>query len=118
MVRPHRVRLATRDNGGIRLCYSVNLEALAGPFGRALVSVTRAAPGGRFKRGDLTRVVTTVARAPARRAGGVHSWAAYNGVIPLKKDGSPLATRVYGAVYLEARPAGYTRLAALARALL
>lgn len=122
MTRPHYTRYTTRDNGGIHRCYSVNRTDLVGPFGRVLVSVTRCAPtavGGakRFHRGDLTGVVVCGRRAWAARRGGIASALGYNGVIPLKKDASPVATRVYGVVYLEARVAGYTRLAVLAKAL-
>ena len=122
MTRPHYTRYTTRDNGGVHQCYSINRTDLVGPFGRVLVSVTRCAataPGGakRFHRGDLASVVVTGRRCWVTRRGGVGSSLGYNGVIPLKKDASPVATRVYGVVYLEARLAGYTRLAVLAKAL-
>ena len=113
MTRPETVGYTTRDNGGVRRAYSINWTGLAGPFGRVLASVTRPA-GPRYRRGDLVQLVVTVRRRGWTRRGGVRSAGVYNGGIPLKKDGSPVGSRVYGAVYLEARHAGYTRLAAVA----
>lgn len=118
MTRPHYTRFTTRDNAGVDQCYSVNQTALVGPFARVLTSVTRCVGSKRFKRGDLVPMVVTGRRGWSRRRGGVASHLGYNGAISLKKDGAPLATRVYGVAYLESRPAGYTRLAVLSRALL
>ena len=118
MIQPHYTRFVTRDNAGITQCYSVNRDGLAGPFARVLTSVTGCVGSKKFKRGDLVQMVVTGQRAYTVRRGGISSALGYNGVISLKKDGTPLATRVYTVVYLEARVAGYTRLAVLARALL
>ena len=114
VARPERVRFVTRDNAGIKACYSVHRVGY--PWGRVLASVTRVV-GTRYKRGDLVPLVVTTRRVPHTRRGGICSAAHYNGVIPVKKDGSPVGTRVYGAVYLEVR-AQHSRLAVVAAGLL
>lgn len=115
MARPHGCAYVARDNGGIRACYSVNRTLLDGRFGRVLASLTRVVSRKKFKKGDLVQLVVFGSREWSRRRGGIHSRLGYNGVVALKKDGSPVGTRIYGPIYLEARHAGYLRVAVLAR---
>lgn len=117
MTRPHYTHYVARDNGGVRACYSVNRTVLAGEFARVLASVTRVGDR-KVRRGDLVATVVFGVARPVRRRGGVTTRLGYNGVVTLKKDGTPAATRVYGPVYLEARVTGYTRLAVVATGLL
>lgn len=109
-------RYTVRDNGGVRAGYAVRTTRVAGEFATALVSVTRAA--GAVRRGDLVGVVVFGCRRRVHRRGGVVTRLGYNGVVLLKKDGAPAATRVYAPVYLEARHAGYARLAVVAAGVL
>ena len=115
--RLENLKYVTRDNAGIVSCYSLNRAEILKPFGTRLVSATKVV-GSKYKKGDLTQVVVTGHKRFVKRRSGVFSKLDYNGVIPLKKDGSPLGTRVYGAVYFESRLSGYTRLAILSKALL
>lgn len=108
----------TRDNGGVRRVYAVNITFLVGPLARVTASLTEVAPNRKLRRGDLAGLVVFGRVCRVTRRGGVTAQLGYNGVISLKKDGTPLATRVYGPVFLEARPAGYARLAVVARGLL
>lgn len=103
----------TRDNAGVLSARSIHFVRVAGSFGHLLVSLTRVTP--RFRRGDLLGVVTIGDRRGTTRAGGIRSALGYNGVIPTKKDGSPVGTRIYGPTLLEARHYGYLRLAMLSR---
>jgi len=101
----------TRDNGPVRSGYSVNETHLRGGLSVVLASVTR----GTLPRGTLTQVVVFGrARRVTRRTGGTVRLG-YNGGVLLKKDGTPVATRVYSPAYLECRLWGYTRLSVLAR---
>jgi ribosomal protein L14 len=113
VVVPRRSNWVTRDNAGVLEARSIHFVKVAGPFGHLLVSLTRVTP--RFRRGDLLGVVTVGDRAGVTRRGGIRSALGYNGVIPTKKDGSPVGTRVYGPTLLEARYHGYLRLAMLSR---
>jgi ribosomal protein L14 len=117
VTRPHYTHYVVRDNGPVRSCYSVNRTVLAGEFARVLASVTRTGDP-RTRRGDLVATVVFGVARPVRRRTGPGVRLGYNGVVTLKKDGTPAATRVYGPVYLEARVAGYARLAVVARGLL
>jgi len=114
---PICTRYTTRDNAGIKSCYSINFKQVCGPLGEILASVTTV-NNTKFKKGDLIRLVVIGAVRPYRRKTGIVSFLGYNGAIALKKDGSPVASRLWGPVWLEARPAGYVRLAVLSRALL
>lgn len=115
--RAERLKYETRDNAGILKCYTINRSDLVWPFGLALVAITKV-NGTKYKKGDLTQVVLTGHKRFTRRRSGIGSSLNFNGVIPVKKDGSPLGTRVYGPVYSEARVAGYTRLTVLSKGLL
>lgn len=114
---PSNVSYITKDNAGIRNCYSVNVKQVCGPLEEILASITRVT-NTKFKKGDLVRLIVFGRRRAYLRRGGVLARLGYNGAIPLKKDGSPVATRIWGPVWLEARPAGYLRLAVLSRSLL
>ena len=116
MTRPDRTRWTARDNGGVLAARGVNLTPLVGPLGRARAGLRRCRPP--FRRGDLADLHVVSRRGWHRRAGGVHTRGGYNGVAPLDKGGAPLGNRVYGVVYLEARPAGLSRLVALSRGVL
>lgn len=115
--KPQHIKYVTRDNAGIRSCYSVNIKFLCCSLGEILASISRV-NNTKFKKGDLVRLLTLGSRARHRRRGGIVSSLGYNGAIALKKDGSPVGTRLWGPVLIEARPAGYLRLAVLARGLL
>ena len=115
--QPQHTKYTTRDNAGIRCCYSVNVKFICGSLGEILASISRV-NNTKFKKGDLVRLLVLGVRARSRRRSGIVSSLGYNGAIVLKKDGSPLATRLWGPVLLEARPAGYLRLAVLSRGIL
>lgn len=116
MIRAELCRYQTCDNSGIKKCYSVNRQRLS-PNGLSLVrcSLTEIEPGKKFKKGDLLVLVVFGRQQWSTRASGVHSRLAYNGVVATKKDRTPLATRLYGGLYLEARHYGYFRLAVLSK---
>ena len=115
--RPQNIKYVTRDNAGIRSCYSVNIKFLHGFLGEILASISRV-NNTKFKKGDLVRLLVLGSRVKHQRKSGIVSSLGYNGAIVLKKDGSPVGTRVWGPVVLEARPAGYLRLAVLSRGIL
>jgi len=116
LTRPHYTHYTVRDNGAVRSAYSINRTGRAGEFAGVTAAVTRST--GTPRRGDLVGLtVVGTRRWHRRRTGGVVRLG-YNGVIHLKKDGTPVATRVFGPVYLEARHTGHARLAVVARGVL
>jgi len=52
------------------------------------------------------------------RQSGINSRLSYNLASVIKKDRTPLSSRQYGVIYLEARVVGFLRLAVLSRNLL
>ena len=116
LTRPHYTHYTVRDNGAVRSAYSINRTGRAGEYAGVLASVTWST--GTPQRGDLVGLTVFGTRRWHRRATGVAVRLGYNGVIHLKKDGTPVATRVFGPVYLEARHTGHARLAVVARGLL
>ena len=88
---------------------------LLGGFGRLLGSLTVVAPGRKWRRGDLLGLVIFGRARRVTRRGGVVTRLGYNGAVALKKDGLPVATRIFHPAYLEARVTGYARLGTLAR---
>lgn len=118
MTKPQRCRYQARDNAGIKSCYSVNFTRLDNRFGRILASLTRVIALKKFQKGDLIQLVVFGTRQWSYRRGGVNSKLGYNGVVALKKDGSPVGTRIHGPILLEARHAGYLRVSLLSRGII
>lgn len=118
MTTPFVCSFVCRDNAGIRGCYSINQTVVAGGLARVTAALTQVVPGKKLRRGDLTGLLVFGTKRGAHRRGGVTVRLGYNGVISLKKDGTPVATRIYAPVWLEARVWGYTRLAVVATTLL
>lgn len=118
MTLPSYCTYICRDNSGIRSCYSINRTLLEGQFGRILASLKVVTPNKKVKKGDLLQLVIFGTRKTVTRASGITSSLSYNGVISLKKDGTPVATRLYCPLYLEARHSGYMRLAVLSRGII
>ena len=81
-------------------------------------SLTRVVPGKKLHRGDLVRVVVFgTVKSHSRRTGTSVSLG-YNGALSLRKDGSPVAGKLFCPIWLEARWRGYSRVTLLARFLL
>lgn len=115
MIKPQTCSYVSKDNAGIKRCYSVNFCPLLLNFGVVLASLTSVSSHKKYKKGDLVKLVVIGTRRWSTRRSGVSSKLGYNGVIPVKKDNTPVATRVYGSVYLEARYTGYVRLALVSK---
>ena len=118
MIKPRLSHFVTYDNSGIKKCYSINFNRFYNQFGVSHCSLTEVKPRKKFKKGDLLRLVVYGQRVTARRRSGIDSRLTYNGVVATKKDYTPVATRLYGCLYLEARHYGYVRLAVLSKNIL
>lgn len=81
-------------------------------------SLTEVAGNKKLARGDLLRLAAAGHRRWSFRRSGVNTRLAYNLAVGIKKDRTPTANRLFGVCYLEARYAGFMRLAVLSRGLL
>ena len=107
----HRQGYTPRDNSGI---LRVRSFTRVGFPQRIHASLTRVAPGKKVSRGDLARLLVFGTRRVRPRRTGTTVSLGYNGAISLRKDGSPVGSKVFGPVWLEARWGGYSRVAAVA----
>lgn len=114
-MKPELAHFETRDNSGIKLVYSINHARLEKQFGLSHCSLLKVDPRKKFKKGDLARLVVFGRRRWARRRSGINTRLDYNGVVATKKDRTPLSSRLYGGLYLEARHYGYLRLGVLSK---
>lgn len=117
VIRPDRTDLVTRDNAGVLTARTINTTVGVVPA-VVTASLTRVVPDRKLHRGDLLKFVVfgTVARVTRRT--GTTVGLTYNGGITLRKDGTPVATKVYAPVLLESRWTGWSRLILVARFLL
>lgn len=82
-----------------------------------LVRVTKVNPKKTLKKSSMFKALLTGFVARQVRSSGVTTNAHLNEVALLKKDTTPLASRVYRAVFFELKYFGYSRLCAVARGL-
>lgn len=106
----HRQDYTPRDNSGI---LRVRSFTRVGFPQRIHASLTRVAAGKKVSRGDLARLLVFGTRRVRTRRTGTTASLGYNGAISLRKDGSPVGSKVFGPVWLEARWGGYSRVAAV-----
>lgn len=78
-----------------------------------LVRLTRVYPNLKIKKGNLFKCVITNVRLKQQRLSGFTLNSDFNGVILLKKDHTPVATRIYKGVFLELRYFGFARVCSL-----
>lgn len=107
----HRQDYTPRDNSGI---LRVRSFTRVGFPQRIHASLTRVAPNKKVSRGDLARLLVFGTRRSRPRRTGTSAALTYNGAISLRKDGSPVGSKVFGPLWLEARWGGYSRVAAVA----
>ena len=97
---------------------SINSQTIKQRSSLNCASLTHLLPNRRLTKGDLTRVVICGRRQLVKRYSGINSSLGCNLGVGIKKDQTPVASRLYGQAYLELRYHGWLRLAVLARQLL
>lgn len=85
---------------------------------RVTGSLTKVVPGKKLNRGDLVRLVIFGTIRPRRRRTGTVVSLGYNGGLSLRKDGSPVAGKLFCPFWVEGRWRGYSRVSLLSRFLL
>lgn len=107
----------TNDNSGVKLALTINYRPSYHHLGVSLCSL-QVSTNKKFRPGDLHRMAICGRRRWVHRRSGVHTRLNHNLAGLIKKDQTPISTRLYGCVYLESRVTGFMRLAVLSRQLL
>jgi len=98
------------DNSGARKAAVIRISKFD-----ALIRITKIYPDRKIKKGQLFFALVTGKRALTLRLTGMSVKSFNNEAVLLKKDKSPLGTRVYRPVFLEFRHLGISRLCSIAR---
>lgn len=111
-------KLQSADNSGaISLkCVKVlggSFKTIAGIGEVIVVSVQKAVPRGKVKKGDVHRAVIVRTKKEIKRKDGSCIMFGQNSVVLINKDGEPIGTRVFGPVPRELRQ-NYMRIISLA----
>ncbi len=79
-----------------------------------IVSVKKAKPRGKVKKGDVQRGLIVRTHKEIHRQDGSAIRFDSNAVVLVNKDGEPIGTRIFGPVTRELRAKGYTKIMSLA----
>ena len=79
-----------------------------------VVAVSDALPGGKVKRGQVTKAVVVRTAKEFRRADGSSIRFDGNAAVLLTNQGEPVGTRIFGPVTRELRGKGYMKIISLA----
>ncbi|MGN1063557.1 MAG: 50S ribosomal protein L14 [Alphaproteobacteria bacterium] len=111
--------LEVADNSGAR---KVQCIKVIGGAGRryasvgdvVIVSVKKAIPRGKVKKGDVHRALIVRTCKEIHRADGSAIRFDTNAAVLVNKDGEPIGTRIFGPVTRELRAHGYVKIMSLA----
>ena len=76
--------------------------------------MSKAAPGGQVKKGDVVKAVIVRSRKGLRRADGSYVRFDENAAVVIKDDKTPQGTRIFGPVARELRERDFTKILSLA----
>ena len=79
-----------------------------------IVSVKKAKPRGKVKKGDVQRALIVRTAKEIHRQDGTAILFDSNAVVLVNKDGEPIGTRIFGPVTRELRAKNYTKIMSLA----
>ena len=79
-----------------------------------VASVSKAAPGGQVKKGDVVKAVVVRTAQAVRRADGTYVRFDENAAVLIKDDRNPTGTRIFGPVARELRDREYMKILSLA----
>lgn len=112
-------KLDVADNSGARSVTCI--KVLGGSKRRyarvgdvIVVAVQDAAPGGKVKKGQVTKAVVVRTAKEFRRADGSSIRFDQNAAVLLTNNGEPVGTRIFGPVTRELRAKGYMKIISLA----
>lgn len=79
-----------------------------------VVSIKKAIPRGKVKKGDVHRAVVVRTKQPIRRSDGSEIQFDSNAAVLITKQNEPIGGRIFGPVTRELRSAGFMKIISLA----
>jgi len=112
-------RLRIADNSGGKRAKLIRLSKVESSLRslEALVRITQVYPSKKLKKGQVHLACLTGFKFPQQRKTGVTVYSYTNDILILKKDKTPLASRVYRPIFLELRYFGLSRICSIARSI-
>ena len=112
-------RLKVADNTGAKeiLCFKVlggSKRKYASIGDQVVITVKKAIPGGRVKKGEVHRAVIVRTRKEVNRKDGSLIRFDENAAVLLNSAGEPRGTRIFGPVARELRDSGFMRIVSMA----
>lgn len=112
-------KLDVADNSGARTVTCIKVlggskRRYAGVGDVIVVAVQEAMPGGKVKKGQVTKAVVVRTAKEFRRADGSSIRFDGNAAVLLTNQGEPVGTRIFGPVTRELRNKGYMKIISLA----
>ncbi len=111
--------LDVADNSGAQLVQCI--KVLGGSHRRTasvgdiiVVSIKKAMPRGKVKKGDVHQAVIVRTRKGIKRSNGEEVRFDTNAVVLINKQKEPIGTRIFGPVLRELRARGYMKIISLA----
>lgn len=111
--------LEVADNSGARKVQCIKViggskRKVASVGDVIIVSVKKAIPRGKVKKGDVARALIVRTAKEIHRPDGSSIRFDTNAAVLVNKDGEPIGTRIFGPVTRELRNAGYVKIMSLA----
>lgn len=111
--------LEVADNSGARKVQCIKVIGGAGRRYASvgdiiIVSVKKAIPRGKVKKGDVQRALIVRTAKEIHRPDGSSIRFDTNAAVLVNKDGEPIGTRIFGPVTRELRSKGYVKIMSLA----
>lgn len=111
--------LEVADNSGARKVQCIKViggskRKVASVGDVIIVSIKKAIPRGKVKKGDVARALIVRTAKEIHRADGSSIRFDTNAAVLVNKDGEPIGTRIFGPVTRELRAAGYVKIMSLA----
>lgn len=111
--------LEVADNSGARKVQCIKViggskRKVASVGDVIIVSVKKAIPRGKVKKGDVARALIVRTSKEIHRPDGSSIRFDTNAAVLVNKDGEPIGTRIFGPVTRELRSAGFVKIMSLA----
>ncbi len=112
-------KLDVADNSGAKQVQCIKVlggskRMIAGIGDVIVVSIKKAIPRGKVKKGDVHKAVIVRTKKEIRRVDGSAIRFDSNAVVLINKDREPIGTRIFGPVTRELRAKKYTKIISLA----
>jgi large subunit ribosomal protein L14 len=111
--------LDVADNSGAQIVQCIKVLGGTGRYiakvgDEIVVSVKKATPKGKVKKGTVQRAVIVRVKKEVKRSDGTTIRFDNNAAVLINKQGEPIGTRIFGPVCRELRSKGLTKIISLA----